>query len=241
MRIAVVSDVHANLTALEAVIADLASTAPDLVVNGGDLLSGGSRPAEVIDRIRGLGWPGVRGNTDEMLWRRDRVEETLAAPHFASLRKMVLGHVIPRTLQAIGDERRAWLQSLPLVWSHEGVAVTHAAPDDAWRSPGVKANDEELERVYASLEAATVVYGHIHHPFVRALPRLTVANSGSVSLSYDGDSRASYAIVEDGRVEIRRVEYDIDEEIERLRANDDPQADWIAQMLRAGSFVPLPD
>jgi putative phosphoesterase len=241
VRIAVVSDVHANLTALDAVIADLARAAPDLVVNGGDLLSGGSGPAEVIDRVRGLGWPGVRGNTDEMLWRRDRVEETLAAPHFASLKKMILTHVIPTTLEAIGDDRRAWLQSLPLVWSHEGVAVTHAAPDDAWRSPGVKASDEELERVYAPLEAATVVYGHIHHPFVRALGRLTIANSGSVSLSYDGDPRASYAIVDDGRVEIRRVEYDIDEEIARLRANHDPYADWTAQMLRAGSFVPLPD
>jgi predicted phosphodiesterase len=241
VRIAIVSDVHANLTALEAVIADLAKTAPDLVVSGGDLLSGGSSPAEVIDRIRGLGWPGVRGNTDEMLWRRDRVEETLAAPQFASLRKMVLGHVIPATLEAIGAERRAWLRSLPLVWSHEGVAVAHAAPDDAWRSPGVKASDEELERVYAPLEAATVVYGHIHHPFVRALARMTVANSGSVSLSYDGDARASYAIVEDDGVEIRRVEYDIDEEIARLRAGRDPYAEWTAQMLRAGSFVPLPD
>lgn len=241
MRIAVVSDVHGNLTALEAVIADLATTAPDLVVNGGDLLSGGPRPAEVIDRIRGLGWPGVRGNTDEMLWRRDRLEEMLAASHFASIKKMVLEYVIPTTLEAIGSERRVWLQSLPLVWSHEGVAVTHAAPDDAWRSPGFEASDEELDRVYAPLEARTVVYGHIHHPFVRALARLTVANSGSVSLSYDGDSRASYAIVDDGRVEIRRVKYDIDEEIACLRASQDPYAEWTAQMLRAGSFVPLPD
>jgi putative phosphoesterase len=241
VRIAVVSDVHANLTALEAVIADLATTAPDVVVNGGDLLSGGSRPAEVIDRIRGLGWPGVRGNTDEMLWRRDRLEETLAAPHFASIKRMVVGYVIPTTLDAIGSERLAWLQSLPLVWSHEGVAVTHAAPGDAWRSPGVKASDEELDRVYAPLAARIVAYGHIHHPFVRALTRLTVANSGSVSLSYDGDSRASYAIVDDGRVEIRRVEYDIDEEIACLRASQDPYAEWTAQMLRAGSFVPLPD
>ncbi|HEY7285465.1 MAG TPA: metallophosphoesterase family protein [Vicinamibacterales bacterium] len=240
MRIAVVSDVHANLTALEAVIADLANTAPDLVVNGGDLLSGGSRPADVIDRIRGLGWPGVRGNTDEMLWRRDQVEATLAAPHFASLKKMVLGHVIPWTLEAIGDERRSWLQSLPLVWSHQGVAVTHAAPDDAWRSPGIKASDEELAQVYAPLEASTVVYGHIHHPFVRTIGPLTVVNSGSVSLSYDGDPRASYAIVERDRVEIRRIEYDIEEEIARLRAARDPQAEWIAQMLRSGSFVPLP-
>jgi predicted phosphodiesterase len=76
MRIAVVSDIHANLSALEAVVSDLRKTGVDLVVHGGDLMSGGPRPAEVIDRIRELTWPGVHGNTDEMLWMPQRVSET---------------------------------------------------------------------------------------------------------------------------------------------------------------------
>jgi predicted phosphodiesterase len=67
MRIAVLSDVHGNLTALEAVVADLTATSPDLVVHGGDLV-GGSRNAEVIDLVRDCGWPGVYGNAEEMLW-----------------------------------------------------------------------------------------------------------------------------------------------------------------------------
>ena len=235
------SDVHGNLTALEAVVSDLRRVAPDLVISGGDLVGSGSSPAEVIDKIRELGWPGVRGNTDEMLWAPQRVEETLGAPHFASLKKLILDHTIPATLEAIGHERRAWLKSLPLAWSHDTLAVVHASPDDAWRAPGLKASDEEIDAVYAPLERSCVVYGHIHHPFVKTTGRLTLVNSGSVSLSYDGDSRASYALVDDGRIDIRRVEYDIDEEIGRLRAGGDPHADWIAQMLRSGSFVPLPD
>src|SRR5947207_14587102 len=68
MRIAIVSDVHGNLRAFEAVLADLRKVAPDLVVQGGDLAYGGAHPAEIVDKIRALGWPGVRGNTDEMLW-----------------------------------------------------------------------------------------------------------------------------------------------------------------------------
>ena len=68
MRIAVVADIHGNLPALESVLADLRNTSPDLVVHGGDVASHGSSPAEVIDLIRELEWPGVRGNTDEMLW-----------------------------------------------------------------------------------------------------------------------------------------------------------------------------
>ena len=73
MLIAIVSDIHGNLTALEAVISDLQTVGTDLVVHGGDLVGSGSCPAEVIDLIRELNWQGVQGNTDEMLWMPDRV------------------------------------------------------------------------------------------------------------------------------------------------------------------------
>jgi len=89
MRIAVVSDIHANLTALDAVIADVRKTGADLVVCGGDLMSGGPRPAEVIDRVREMTWPGVYGNTDEMLWMPHRVSETLQAPQLHRIRDLV--------------------------------------------------------------------------------------------------------------------------------------------------------
>ena len=72
MRVAVVSDIHGNLTALDAVIADLKEVSPDLIVHGGDLFGGGARQAEVVDHIRGLNWPGVCGNADEILWNPDR-------------------------------------------------------------------------------------------------------------------------------------------------------------------------
>jgi 3',5'-cyclic AMP phosphodiesterase CpdA len=74
MRIALVSDVHGNLTALEAVIADIDRRGPDAVVHGGDLVLMGPEPAQVVDRVRELGWPGVVGNTDELLWHPDERE-----------------------------------------------------------------------------------------------------------------------------------------------------------------------
>jgi predicted phosphodiesterase len=80
MRVAVVTDIHGNRRALEAVLADLKRIAPDLIVHGGDLVFGGTHPADVIDEIRTLGWPGVLGNTDEMLWTQKRPTE-LAAAH----------------------------------------------------------------------------------------------------------------------------------------------------------------
>ena len=68
MKLAIVSDVHGNLIAFDAVIAAVQDESPELVVHGGDLALNGPRPAEVVDRVRELGWPGIVGNTDEVLW-----------------------------------------------------------------------------------------------------------------------------------------------------------------------------
>src|SRR6266436_342613 len=75
MRIAIVSDIHGNRTAFEAVLADLRETSPDLILHGGDLADGGASPVEIVDRIRDLGWQGVVGNTDEMLFRPESLTE----------------------------------------------------------------------------------------------------------------------------------------------------------------------
>src|SRR5947209_16410677 len=75
MRIAIVSDIHGNRTAFEAVIADLRQTSPDLILHGGDLADAGASPAEIVDRVRDLGWQGVAGNTDEMLFDPESLQQ----------------------------------------------------------------------------------------------------------------------------------------------------------------------
>ncbi len=102
------------------------------------------------------------------------------------------------------------------------------------------ATDTELQAMYGSLGTATVAYGHIHVPFVRRMASLTVANSGSVSMSYDGDTRASYLLIEDGDVSIRRVVYDVEQEIAELESRGYPHAAWQAAILRAGKYIPPP-
>jgi putative phosphoesterase len=240
MRIAVVSDIHSNLTALNAVIADLKEVAPDLVVHGGDLLSGGPQAAEVVDRIRGLGWPGVRGNTDEMLWNPERAAAHLRA-HGLHRHLEITNQFIAATVDAIGEERLAWLRTFPVRWSANGLTVVHAGPDDVWRSPSATASVEELINAYGPLGSRCVVYGHIHTAYVRTLPSFTVGNSGSVSLSYDGDPRSAYAVVDDDRITIRRVTYDIEREVATLFERQYPHAAWLADMLRKGTYVPPAD
>src|SRR5271157_6151549 len=75
MRVAIASDIHGNRTAFEAVLADLRQTSPDLILHGGDLADAGASPVEIVGRIRDLGWQGVVGNTDEMLFRPESLEE----------------------------------------------------------------------------------------------------------------------------------------------------------------------
>jgi predicted phosphodiesterase len=75
MHIVILSDIHGNLAALEAVLADIRQISPDAVFHGGHLADSGSSPVEVLDTIRDLGWPGVMGNTDEMLVRPSSLEE----------------------------------------------------------------------------------------------------------------------------------------------------------------------
>ena len=239
MRVAILSDIHANLTALDAVIADLRTTTPDLVVHGGDLVVGGPRPAEVIDRIREMNWPGVYGNTEEGLWAPHRLSEMLQAPHLQRIKDLSLTHTLPATLEAIGDDRLAWLRRLPLRWSDHDLTVVHAVPNDAWGIVPATASDEDMERVYGVLGSTRVVYGHVHTPFVRRLRTFTLANMGAVSQSFDGDTRAAYAVVDDDRVEIRRVEYDIETEVRLLLRSNDPFAESTAQALRTGRYVPI--
>jgi putative phosphoesterase len=215
MKVAIVSDVHGNLVALDAVLADLELVRPDLVVSGGDLAFNGPRPAECVDLVRQLGWPGVIGNMDRAL------DGQPAQPRAAW------------ASERLGAERNQWLQNQPMEWRHEDqVAVVHAVPGDLWRAIFPDTDDAELRAIYGPLGASVAVYCHIHRPYIRRIGDLTVANSGSVGMSTDGDPRASYLVVEDGAPEIRRVAYDVERASADVLASGLPDAEAIAELYR---------
>jgi predicted phosphodiesterase len=236
VRIAIVSDIHGNRTAFEAVLADLRLTAPDLVLHGGDLADGGASPVEIVDWIRDLGWPGVVGNTDEMLFRPESLTEF--AGQLPKLQPMfaAIGEMAEMTRQRLGEERLAWLSKLPRLQVHPPMALVHASPESLWRAPAPEAEDRELEAAYAPLGQQVAIYGHIHRSYVRRVNGLTVANTGSVSMSYDGDRRAAYLLLDGSTPTIRRVEYDVDREVRALAVSGLPHSDWVAKMLLSGAF-----
>src|ERR1700691_878614 len=233
MRIAILSDIHGNRTAFEAVLADLRQTAPDLILHGGDLADSGASPVEIVDRIRDLGWQGVVGNTDEMLFRPESLTEF--ASHSPQLQSLwdVIGEMAAATREALGEERLAWLERLPQKQVHGPMALVHASPESCWRAPMPEASDAELENVYSPLGLPIAVYGHIHRSFIRKVGGMTVVNTGSVSLSHDGDRRAAYLLLDDGTPAIRRVEYDVDRELKALSNCGLPHSDWVARILES--------
>ncbi len=100
------------------------------------------------------------------------------------------------------------------------------------------ASDEELQATYGSLAAPVVVYGHIHCSYIRKLRGMTVANTGSVSQSYDGDRRASFLVIDGEDLMIRRVEYDVEAEANELLRCGLPHAEWMSRILLAGKYCP---
>lgn len=238
MRVAILSDIHGNLTALDAVVADIRRQSPDQVLHGGDLVLMGAEPAKVVDRIHELGWPGVLGNTDELLWRaEEQARQEALAPKLKEQLRLMFQDYAPATHELLGEERVSWLRDLPLEARVDDLAVVHAAPGELWRAPMPTVEDDELSLMYGPLEAETAVYGHIHRPFVRSLDEMTVANSGSVGMPWDGDPRASYVLVDDGVPRLVRVAYDVEREAAVMRRSGYPDAARLIEMRRRGRFV----
>src|SRR5438874_1967609 len=115
VRIAILSDVHGNLAALEAVSADIEAQRPELVLHGGDLAFGGPRPAECVDLVRERGWAGIRGNTDD----------GIGGGRVALVRRIFFAPVARWARERLGPERVRWLMELPLEVRAQGVFLVH--------------------------------------------------------------------------------------------------------------------
>ncbi len=225
--IAVLGDIHGNLWALEAVLAELDRLGPTQVVVTGDLALGGPRPEECVTLIRQRGYPTIRGNTDE--WLTTAPGQIHDAISWASAR--------------LGEANRRFLAELPFLWRFPrttgDIVVVHAAP---WSISDVIAPDAPLplvRRVFDEANAAVVVYGHIHIAYVRDVAERLLVNAGSVGLPFDGDSRASYVQLRERGAKweaiLRRVPYDVAAAINAARASDNPEGARWARRLEAAS------
>ena len=147
---------------------------------------------------------------------------------------MVVRGLRPDTCERLGEGRLAWLREQPTELWIDAIAVVHAAPGDLWQAPVTDADDQEFEAAYGPLRAGAVVYGHVHRPFSRTVTGMAIANAGSAGMSWDGDNRALYLLVDDGQAEVIRVAYDVEAEARELLARGHPDAERLIEMRRLG-------
>ena len=198
MRVAAISDIHGNLPALEAVLAEIDEEAVDEIVVGGDTAHG-PWPSEVLDLLVERGARVVRGNADrEVVERSDRY-----------------GPLAPWSADRLGERRLEVARSWPLTVEIEvdglgSVLVCHSTPTSEDPIYTRITPDAELAGIFESVDADVVVCGHTHMQYDRTLASgLRIVNPGSVGLPYEG-ARGAYWALLGPDVEFRRTEYDVD-------------------------------
>ena len=242
MRTALVSDVHGNAVALEALLADLERRPVDQVVTLGDIAQGGPEPALVVDRLAELGWPVVLGNADAFLLDPEAGAER---PDEAQLERRAW------SVERLGPARLEAIRSYAAtVEAPLGAGLTLLAFHGSPRSYDDFLFPETPDRVFRTLlgesRASVLAGGHIHLQFVRRVGDALFVNPGSVGLSYDhqqaeeglrADPWAAYAVVETGgegelEVAFRRVPVDVGALVDAVLGSGMPGADAVAARWR---------
>jgi len=213
MRIAILSDIHGNVPALEAVLADAREQGAEQLICLGDLAFMGPQPGECVARIRDLGIPCIHGNTDLFL-----LEAAGITPNRPlSLPKGALDGMMPTLRWQVERMARADLEFLAaLPFSHrmkvdgQTLLFVHASPHDVMAGIRPTMSPDEIRPLLRGEEADWIIVGHVHEPYVFRFEGRWLANPGAVGAPRDGDSRASYAILDTARSSfaVRRVAYD---------------------------------
>jgi putative phosphoesterase len=253
MKLALISDIHANLPALEAVLGDLDARRPDQVVCLGDLVGYAPWPNEVVAAIRALRIPTIAGNYDEGVG----LESDDCGCAYKTEEEQVRGEdSIAFTNRVVSEETRAYLRTLPRhlrLTFEEGraagaeplqVLLVHGSPRKVNEYLFEDRNDASFLRMMRAADADVLCFGHTHKPYHRSIADLEslrgarhAVNIGSVGKPKDGDPRSCYAVLDidparDEPVEVTlvRVEYDLEKAARAVEESRLPDA--FAEALR---------
>ena len=258
-RIAVLSDVHGNVTALEAVRKALKKEKPDVTLIAGDLVMNGPEPGATIDAIREMERDGaivVQGNTDI----------AVADADYAAAFPWLLESGVSDTIRAgaewahdaLDDDQLAWLRRLPaerrVRIGDDLILVTHASPGSQTQGFDKDLDPSIVTERMSRTDARVICCGHTHLPEVREFGWKVIVNGGSAGYVFDGDPTASWALVtidaatdgEDGEngeggtavtAEIRRTEYDVLATANAIAARGLPGDVYRAATVRTGKLV----
>jgi putative phosphoesterase len=230
MRLLIVADIHANWAALQAIQDPF-----DACLFVGDLVDYGLEPSPCIDWVRRKATHAVRGNHDHGAAQHVSVSGRNGFKYLTSVTR-------PVTQERLSADDRRYLAALP-VTRHVTIEDTryllvHATPRDPLDEYAV-ADIEFWSRRLQNVEANVICVGHTHHPYVLEVDDKLVINPGSVGQPRDGDPRASYAVIEDHHVQLKRVEYDVEATIRTIQESGlpEPGKALLADVLRSGGIA----
>ncbi|HEV8602806.1 MAG TPA: metallophosphoesterase family protein [Gaiellaceae bacterium] len=217
MKVAVLSDVHGNATALAAVLAELERAQPDLVVFGGDL-TWGPLPRETFELVSGLKARFVRGNADRALLEglaSTERDQWMQASHSSEMRELLAGfeEQVVVEVEGLGPVR-----------------FCHGSPRSDEECVTPETPEARVREFSEGVEERVIVSAHVHIQFDREVAGIRSVNAGSVGLPYEGKPGAYWALLGPA-VELRRTEYDLDETVARYRASGQPDVEKIIEMM----------
>jgi predicted phosphodiesterase len=225
VRIAVLADVHGNLPALRAVLAEIDQDPVDAIVVAGDVVAGPLvRESLELLRARPERTLFISGNSER---------ETLASYDGEPVADDAPGRAAAWSAQALDDAWRQELGSWPISCVLDGVMFCHGSPrrDDEILTRATP--DDVLLEALTGVTEPLVVGGHTHQQMVRtAREGLTYANAGSIGLPYEGRAGAFWMIVDEGKPNMRETAYDLDAAVEELRASGFEFDDQLGPTLR---------
>jgi len=243
LRAAFFSDIHGNIRGLDACLADLAEQGgADVIVGVGDFCMDGPRPREVLERLQEIGARCVRGNTDRYIVQYEDDQQPADAHEFDEE-----GAALGWQRAQLGERWLQWLHDLPfslrLGEGDEALLVVHANPrcDDVHIWPD--ADDVFLDRMLQGVAEKTIVFGHLHLPYVRLWRDRLLVNVASAGLPKDGDPRANYALLtrRSGGWEVkqRRVAFDVEKVVRDIEKARMPNARRCIKVLRRHRYKEL--
>jgi len=235
MRIGILSDVHSNLPALEAVLSDIDAAGADVRYALGDLVGYAPWPNEVLERLRSEGIPIVMGNYDDGTgFERDECGCAYTNP----AEKALGDESFAWTKAHTSDENKAWLRTLHPEIRFEADSrrylLVHGSPRRINEYLYEDKPDETFARIAAGADADVIVCGHTHRPYDKTVGQARFVNVGSAGKPKDGDPRACWALLDTATstVEIRRVTYDVEAAAKAVEESDLPSE--FAAQLREG-------
>ena len=225
MRVGIISDIHANLPALEAVMADIGPRQLDAIYCLGDLVGYGAFPNEVTEVIKTAGMPTIMGNYDDGVgFDRDECGCAYRDPDEEARGHRSLMWTRAHTSDANKEFLRGLQAQIRLEIDGKRVLLVHGSPRKMNEYLFEDRAFSSFQRIAASSEADIIVFGHTHRPYTKLVDDVLFVNAGSVGKPKDGDWRACYAILEPTGatlVEFVRLEYDIERVMAAIRATNE--------------------